>query len=123
MKDVNIERNVVEEPCVGHIDLSIDIISTFSLAAQQNSYPILKSVRVSYLKHDEKPLLPLSSLTVKLTAIEGWLGEEVWHIDSLEPKTISTFKTRPIYNCHFCHDTLCHLIKARLSFSIRRLCP
>jgi len=85
MKDVNIERNVVEEPCVGHIDLSIDIISTFSLAAQQNSYPILKSVRVSYPRHDEKPLLPLSSLTVKLTAIEGWLSEELWHIDRLEP--------------------------------------
>ncbi|RPH16832.1 MAG: DUF4011 domain-containing protein [Alteromonadaceae bacterium TMED7] len=85
MKDVNIERNVVEEPCVGHIDLTIDIISTFSLAAQQNSYPILKSIRVSYPKHDEKPLLPLSSLTVKLTAIEGWLGEEVWYIDRLEP--------------------------------------
>ena len=85
MKEVNIESNVVEEPTVGQLELSIDIISTFSLAAQQNSYPILKSIRVSYPKHDKRPLRPLSSLKIKLAAIEEWLGEEIWHIDRLEP--------------------------------------
>ncbi|MDU0352945.1 hypothetical protein RS130_02500 [Paraglaciecola aquimarina] len=85
MKNVTIESTVVEEPCVGCVDLSVDIISTFSLAAQQNSYPVLKSIRVSYPKHDEKELPSYSSLTIKLDGIDGWLSEEIWQIDQLEP--------------------------------------
>ena len=61
------------------IKLAVDITSTFSLAAQQNSYPILKSVRITY-PQSEDDLPSFNSLKLKLAGVEGWLAEETWHI-------------------------------------------
>ncbi|BCG14942.1 hypothetical protein YZOS03_34250 [Vibrio alginolyticus] len=44
----------VQETLINGIELDIDITPTFSLAAQQNSYPIIKSIRVSYPKKEEQ---------------------------------------------------------------------
>ncbi len=42
------------------IKLEVDLTPTFSLAAQQNSYPILKSVRITYPQSDDDlPILTL----------------------------------------------------------------
>lgn len=46
MRDTNVDN------CVGNIKLEVDITSTFSLAAQQNAYPVLKSICISYPKRN-----------------------------------------------------------------------
>ncbi|MCP1339269.1 DUF4011 domain-containing protein [Idiomarina sp. M1R2S28] len=80
MEDKNIKNTTIK-----NIELAIDVTPTFSLAAQQNSYPILKSIRISYPKSDEQELQPLNSLKLNLSGINDWLEEESWHIDRLEP--------------------------------------
>ena len=66
------------------IKLEVDLTPTFSLAAQQNSYPILKSVRITYPQSDDD-LPSFNSLKLILAGVEGWLEGDTWYIDRLEP--------------------------------------
>ncbi|MEH6735024.1 MAG: DUF4011 domain-containing protein [Shewanella sp.] len=71
------------------LSLQIDSVKTFSLAAQQNSYPILKSLRVDYTisnSDDEFEDSVLANLKIKLESVEGWLSEIEWLIDEIRPK-------------------------------------
>jgi len=70
------------------ISLQINSIKTFSFAAQQNSYPIVKALRVSYQAENEFQLPILTNLKVKLAAIDGWLDEKEWLIDEIRPKQL-----------------------------------
>ncbi|BCD99221.1 DUF4011 domain-containing protein [Marinagarivorans cellulosilyticus] len=86
-----------------HIQLDIDVSSTFSLAAQQNAYPLLKTFKLEYaVPSEEEPdgensaegqqrkptLKPFNTLKVVLEEIPGWLAEVEWMVDSLEPQQI-----------------------------------
>ncbi|MFK3976464.1 DUF4011 domain-containing protein [Shewanella vesiculosa] len=73
------------------ISLQIDSVKTFSLAAQQNSYPIVKALRVVYQADKVENELQhpvLTNLKVKLEAIDGWLIEKEWLIDEIRPKQL-----------------------------------
>ena len=78
------------------IDIQVENTSTFSLAAQQNAYPVLKSIRISFPKDDEQELTSFNSLTVKLKAIDGWVEEEIWYIDRLEPGQSISLKIKEL---------------------------
>ena len=78
------------------IDIQVENTSTFSLAAQQNAYPVLKSIRISFPKDDEQELTSFNSLTVKLKAINGWVEEEIWYIDRLEPGQSISLKIKEL---------------------------
>ena len=79
MNDVNVDSKTIK-----NIHLEIDVTPTFSLAAQQNAYPILKSIRIIYSKSEDCELEPLQSLKLELKGIHDWLEPEEWHIDRLE---------------------------------------
>ncbi|WP_370259314.1 DUF4011 domain-containing protein, partial [Idiomarina sp.] len=79
MNDVNVDSKTIK-----NIHLEIDVTPTFSLAAQQNAYPILKSIRIIYSKSEDCELEPLQSLKLELKGIQDWLEPEEWHIDRLE---------------------------------------
>ncbi|XEV15715.1 DUF4011 domain-containing protein [Vibrio alginolyticus] len=86
----------VQETLINGIELDIDITPTFSLAAQQNSYPIIKSIRVSYPKKEEQESPTYRSLVLKLEGVEGWLDETSWHIDRLEPGEVVSLKVKEL---------------------------
>lgn len=93
-----------------HIQLDIDVSSTFSLAAQQNAYPLLKTFKLEYCvptKDDldgvdnpeearDQPLKPFNGLKVVLEEIPGWLAEVEWLIDSLAPHQILSLPKRDL---------------------------
>jgi len=41
----------------GNIELEVDVISTFSLAAQQNSYSVLRNIQIIVPECYDKPVL------------------------------------------------------------------
>ncbi|MFM2477064.1 DUF4011 domain-containing protein [Celerinatantimonas sp. MCCC 1A17872] len=71
------------------VSVQIYSISTFSLAAQQNSYPLIKNIKVEYSGNVDDSASPdqvLKSLKLKLEEIPGWLAEYEWLIDELRPR-------------------------------------
>lgn len=74
------------------IRLDVDSLGTFSLAAQQNAYPIIQSLRLEHEEPEaaedadhlqtEKPPL-LKGLKVVLKPINNWLKGDEWLIDEL----------------------------------------
>ena len=65
----------------GNIELEVDVISTFSLAAQQNSYSVLRNIQIIVPECYDKPVL--RNLKLRLNAIEGWLDSSEWLIDEV----------------------------------------
>lgn len=95
-KELKVLDTSVQETLINGIELDIDITPTFSLAAQQNSYPIIKSIRVSYPKKEEQESPTYRSLVLKLEGVEGWLDETSWHIDRLEPGEVVSLKVKEL---------------------------
>ncbi|GGA77197.1 DNA helicase [Neiella marina] len=73
--------------------LQVDALSTFSLAAQQNAYPILKTLSLYYPSSNlelGESAPPQNNVKVVLNAIPDWLEEELWVVDEICPgQTIS----------------------------------
>ncbi|MCH2089303.1 MAG: DUF4011 domain-containing protein, partial [Pseudoalteromonas sp.] len=65
----------------GNIELEVDVISTFSLAAQQNSYSVLRNIQIIVPECYDKPVH--RNLKLRLNAIEGWLDSSEWLIDEV----------------------------------------
>ena len=74
------------------VSIVADVVSTFSLAAQQNAYPVLKSLRLEYTQasgDDEKnadvgpvssneALPTLRNVRLVLRGVSEWLEEQSW---------------------------------------------
>ena len=81
------------------VSIVADVVSTFSLAAQQNAYPVLKSLRLEYTQasgDDEKnadvgpvssneALPTLRNVRLVLCGVSEWLEEQSWPVDELTP--------------------------------------
>lgn len=63
------------------IELDIDVISTFSLAAQQNAYSVLRDIQITVPESDNKSVH--RNLKLRLCAIDGWLTTVEWLIDEV----------------------------------------
>ena len=90
------DMSVVTEP---KITLSIEHLSTFSLAAQQNAYPIFRSLRVQYhVSDDELPQSfgALRGLAVKLSSAPEYIAAEEWVIDEISPGQTISMQQRPL---------------------------
>ena len=82
------------------VKIIVDSLGTFSLAAQQNAYPLIKSLRLEYnevenLVESEK-LKPLEKLRVVLQPISGLLKEEEWFVDVITPGQILSLPRRDL---------------------------
>jgi very-short-patch-repair endonuclease len=89
------------------IKIIVDALGTFSLAAQQNAYPLIKSLRLEYSQLDDAVELEqqksLQKLRVVLQPISGWLEGEEWHVDALTQGQVLSLPKR---NLKFSFETL-----------------
>ncbi|WP_282115452.1 hypothetical protein [Pseudoalteromonas arctica] len=82
------------------IQLEIDVISTFSLAAQQNAYSVIRNIQVFVPENNQSIY---RDLKLKLCGIDGWLGKVEWLIDEV---TSGQSVRLPIKELKFPFETL-----------------
>lgn len=81
------------------LKLKADNLSTFSLAAQQNAYPLFRNLSLHYpslggeLSENQRPL---SQLVVKLTSEPELFSREEWPIDEIRPGQVISLQQRPL---------------------------
>lgn len=101
------------------LHINSDLASTFSLAAQQNAYPLLKRVIISApAAVDDEPSKPVTDIRVRLTSTPVFLEPEEWLIDRLEAGQSTKLQDRPL-KPHF--DKLAGLteeMRVRLTFAV-----
>ena len=101
----------------GKLQPIIEFSSTFSLAAQQNAYPLFRSIRLHYdVSNDSaddntvEEIPPLRNLVVRLTAESEVFATEEWIIDEINPnQTVSL----PEKNLNIPYDFLSKLTEER----------
>ncbi|WP_421866976.1 DUF4011 domain-containing protein [Motiliproteus sp.] len=79
------------------LHLNSELASTFSLAAQQNAYPLLKRVLVSApaASESENPT-PVTDIRVRLTSDPIFFEPEEWLIDRLDAGQSTKLQDRPL---------------------------
>lgn len=91
------------------LKIKAEYLSTFSLAAQQNAYPLFRHLSLHYstlqgeLSDDQRPL---SQLVVKLTSEPELFSPEEWPIDEIRPNQVVSLQQRPL---NIPHNTLFNL--------------
>lgn len=102
------------------LKLKIDNLSTFSLAAQQNAYPLFRNLSLNYqsldgeLSEDQRPL---SQLVVKLTSEPELFSPEEWPIDEIRPGQVISLQQRPL---NIPHNVLFNLTEEmRVSITLK----
>jgi len=81
------------------LSLHADCLSTFSLAAQQNAYPLFRRLRLDFDlpvgEEQEKPP-PFRNLTIKLTSRPAIFESEVWEIGEISAGQSITLQQRSL---------------------------
>jgi hypothetical protein len=81
------------------ITLNTEYLSTFSLAAQQNAYPLFHSIRLNYSAFNPQPTeepAPLRKLVIRLTSTPDFFTPEEWLVDEITPSQSITLQQRPL---------------------------
>ncbi len=80
------------------VALYIEHLSTFSLAAQQNAYPLFRSLRLYRVPDSDLPhdLIPLRDLVVRLTVVPQFFTPEEWPVDEINPGQTISLQQRPL---------------------------
>lgn len=81
------------------LELEYDFSNTFSLSAQQNAYPLFRSIRLHYKVSDSdipETLNPLRKLVVKLSIESKIFSDEEWHIDEINPDQFISLQQRQL---------------------------
>ena len=83
---------------MNNLELEIDYNTTFSLAAQQNAYPLFRSIRLYYQSDNDIPqsLSPLRDLVVRLTVEPEFFAVEEWLVNEINPGQIVSLQKRPL---------------------------
>ena len=84
---------------VAPLKLKVDNISTYSLAAQQNSYPLFRKIQLYYpiAEESSRPDLPnLNNLVVRMETASDFFSAEEWIVDEIQPGQVVTLPNRPI---------------------------
>lgn len=106
------------------ITLHCELAQTFSLAAQQNSYPLVKRILISAIKQSEEPddsivAQTIRDIRVRLTTEPEMLEPEEWLLDSLKAGQSTKLQNRPLRPLHSLLVNLSEelLVKVTLSVS------
>ena len=109
----------IREEMKPQLKIKAENISTFSLAAQQNAYPLFRNISLYYptiegeLSEDQRPL---SRLVIKLTSDPELFCPEEWPIDEIRPGQVISLQQRPL---SIPHNTLFNLTdEMRVSISL-----
>lgn len=79
------------------LSIHADVAPTFSLAAQQNAYPLLKRVLITHPDDvDEPSAKKVTDIRVRLTCEPQFIEAEEWLIDRLEPGQSVRLQNRPL---------------------------
>jgi len=81
------------------LKLKIEHLSTFSLAAQQNAYPLFRNLTLHYPTFDNElseDFEPLNHLVVKLTSEPELFTPEEWLIDEIRPGQVIALQQKDL---------------------------
>ncbi|MFA0792314.1 DUF4011 domain-containing protein [Microbulbifer echini] len=111
---------MASEPAV---QLKIDHLSTLSLAAQQNAYPIFRSISLYAPTAPEEPvenapIAPLKNLVVTLRSDPEIFVPEEWSIDEIHPGQAISLQKRPLNVPHDLLFNLTEEMKVSVSLSV-----
>ena len=105
-----------------NIEISVDHLSTFSLAAQQNAYPLLRNLSVFYKEiidsdsSDNKPTL--RNLVVRLRSESEIFIDEEWAVDEIRPNQVVSLQKRPLQTSHSTLLDLTEEVRATLTLTV-----
>ena len=90
------------------LSIKYSSLTTFSLSAQQNSYPLLKSLSLHHSSDDlsDRASSSYSQLTVRLISDPEIFAPEEWVIDELRAGQVVKLQDRPL---NVSHDLLFNL--------------
>ncbi len=105
------------------VKIIIENLSTFSLAAQQNAYPLFRNLSLHYPSLDSELLVDqtlLRQLTVKLTSEPEIFSPEEWLVDEIRSGQIISLQQRPL---NIPHNILFNLTEEmRVSITLTAYC-
>ncbi|MDA9095718.1 hypothetical protein N9J88_04920 [Porticoccaceae bacterium] len=81
------------------LKLQAECLSTYSLAAQQNAYPLFRGLGLHYQAADNEtpdPKDPLRRLVVELSSSPDIFSTEKWIIDEIQAGQTISLQQRPI---------------------------
>ena len=104
-----------EQPIV---QLKVDHISTFSLAAQQNAYPLFRKISVHYPALNSGVQPSLKNLIVKLSSDPEIFFPEEWVVDEIRPGQGIALPKRPLTVPHGFLFSLTEELKVSITFLI-----
>ena len=96
-------ENGIQEEMEQKLKIKAEHLSTFSLAAQQNAYPLFRNLSLHYptldsdLSEDQGPL---RQLVVKLTSEPELFSPEEWPIDEIRSGQVISLQQRPLHISH-----------------------
>ncbi|MCF6194307.1 MAG: DUF4011 domain-containing protein, partial [Kangiellaceae bacterium] len=108
------------------INLDAEVVTTFSLAAQQNAYPIIRSLSISHLAskiNDDinEKVSPLKNIEIRLTSDANLFDTETWVVDQIEPGQRISLQKRELKVSYDYLESLTEEININLTFTIMHL--
>jgi hypothetical protein len=101
------------------LHLNSEIASTFSLAAQQNSYPLLKRVLITaHTTTEGESSKVVTDIRVRLTSEPEFFEPEEWLIDRLESGQSTRLQDRPLKPFHDKLNGLSEEMLVQLTFAV-----
>ena len=106
------------------LKIKADHLSTFSLAAQQNSYPLFRNLSLNYPTLDSgltEDNGPLKHLVVKLTSEPELFSPEKWPIDEIRSGQAISLQQRPLNIPHNVLFNLTEEVRVSLTLTVYSL--
>ncbi len=113
-------ENEIREEMKSELQINSDFLSSFSLAAQQNAYPLLRNLSLHYPDLEDK--LPedcpvFKQLVVELTSDSELFAKEEWPIDEIRRGQVIPLQKKPL---NISHDVLFNLTEEmKVLFTIK----
>lgn len=118
MSDIESTSQKVEKTAVS---VNIDHLSTFSLAAQQNAYPLFRNITLQYpavVSEQPNEQTPLRNIVVKLTSEPEIFSTEEWALDEIRPGQSISLQQRPLNTSHDVLSNLTEELRVTINLSV-----
>ena len=108
-----------------NLKIKADYLSTFSLAAQQNAYPLFRNLSLHYppsVENEQSPEnKPLNQLIVKVTSDPEIFSPDEWHIDEIRSGQVITLPQKPLKTSHNLLSNLTEEMQISITLSVSTL--
>jgi len=106
------------------LKIKVEHLSTFSLAAQQNAYPLFRNLSLHYPSSDGELLedqKPLRQLVIKLTSEPRLFSPEEWPIDEIRPGQTISLQQHPLNIPHNVLFNLTEEVRVSITLTVELL--